>query len=284
MSESTSATTERILSTATRQTRRRVIGSGLLAIVGVVSGGVALRSVAGTVSAAWWTAGAVLVVGGLWAYTYVHAAENAHTSEWGDGERVSYETLGAPTAVTLTRGVLVAGIAGLAGIAALGAASDWVAWVAALAYGVAVVLDVLDGFLARRLNRVTELGGRLDTAVDAFGLLVAPLTAVVLGELPWWYLSVGVARYLFVAGLWWRGRTGRPTFDLPPRTSRRVLAGLQMTVVPIALAPGVADEWMPLVAALAAMGLLLGFGRDWLYVSGRIDAETATPRTAPTKD
>ncbi|KAB1194642.1 CDP-alcohol phosphatidyltransferase family protein [Haloferax sp. MBLA0076] len=284
MSENSPTTTERTLSTATRQTRRRVLGSGLFAIVGVVSVGAALRSVAGAVSAARWTTGAVLVVGGLWAYTYAHAAENVHTSEWRGNERVSYETLGAPTVVTLARGVLVAGIGGLAGVAALGPAPDWVPWVAALAYGVAVVLDVLDGFLARRLNRVTELGGRLDTAVDAFGLLVAPLTAVVLGELPWWYLSVGAARYLFVAGLWWRTRTGRPTFDLPPRTSRRVLAGLQMAVVPIALAPGVADRWMPLVAGLAASGLLLGFGRDWLYVSGRIDVETPAPRTPPTKD
>lgn len=86
----------------------------------------------------------------------------------------------------------------------------------------------------------------------------------------WWYLSVGAARYVFVAGLWWRERTDKPTFDLPPRTSRRVLAGLQMAVVPVALAPGVFDSWMPLVTGVAAGGLLLGFGRDWLYVSGRL--------------
>ncbi|WP_191965462.1 MULTISPECIES: CDP-alcohol phosphatidyltransferase family protein [Haloferax] len=249
--------------------------------------GLALTSSVSLVSATTWTAVAMFAVVGLWGYTYVYAPENvaSRTAEQSDTDdpRV-YDTLGLPTSVTLVRGTLVAGIAGVAGMVVFGPATEWMAWVAAIAYGLAAALDSVDGFLARRLGRVTDLGGRLDTTVDAFGLLAAPLAGVVLGQLPWWYLSVGAARYVFVAGLWWRERTGRPTFDLPPRPSRRVLAGLQMAVVPVALAPGVADAWIPFVAGVAASGLLLGFGRDWLYVSGRIEPQARVRATTPTKD
>ncbi|WP_058828866.1 CDP-alcohol phosphatidyltransferase family protein [Haloferax sp. Q22] len=224
-------------------------------------------------AAATWAAGTLLVVVGLCAYAYANADENVAP----EGGRASgstepghpYDGLGVPTAVTLVRGFLVAGVAGIAGVALYGPLSPSWAWGAAVGYGVAAALDALDGALARRLDRVSRLGGRLDTAVDAFGLLVAPLAGVLLGELAWWYLSVGVARYVFLAGIGLRERADRPTFDLPPRASRRVLAGIQMAVVPLALAPGVFDPWMPLVTGVAAAALLLGFARDWGYVSGR---------------
>ncbi|GGC59586.1 CDP-alcohol phosphatidyltransferase family protein [Haloferax sulfurifontis] len=229
-------------------------------------------------AAATWAAGTLFVVVGLCAYTYANANENVaprggETAESAAEQARAYDGLGVPTAVTLTRGFLVAGVAGVAGVALHGPLSPPWAWAAAVGYGVAAALDALDGALARRLDRVSRLGARLDTAVDAFGLLVAPLAGVLLGELAWWYLSVGAARYVFLLGLRLRQRAGRATFDLPPRASRRVLAGVQMGVVPLALAPGVFDPSMPLVTGVAAAALLVGFARDWGYVSGRFGSE-----------
>ncbi|ELZ91432.1 putative CDP-diacylglycerol--glycerol-3-phosphate 3-phosphatidyl-transferase [Haloferax mucosum ATCC BAA-1512] len=272
-------------SEGTRHTRRRVLATGVVAAAVVVATGEILVADVLAVTAAW-TVPTVLVVAGLWWYTYANAAENSSGDTAGSGESDggetarAYATLGLPTGVTLFRGTVIAGVAGVAAVAAVGGYSPVWAWAAAVGYGVAAALDAVDGFLARRLDRVTRLGGRLDTAVDAFGLLAAPLAGVVLGELAWWYLSVGAARYVFVAGKWWRDRTDKPTFDLPPRASRRVLAGLQMAVVPLALAPGVFDAWMPLVTGVAAGGLLLGFGRDWLYVSGRLRSAATRPQTS----
>ncbi|WP_411968310.1 CDP-alcohol phosphatidyltransferase family protein [Haloferax sp. YSSS75] len=273
---------DRPTSTATDRTRRRLLASGAVAITGVVSVGwvLATTSALSVPLVATWTATTTLVALGLWTYTSVYAAENV-----ADGESEhAYETVGLPTGVTLLRGTVAAGISGIAVVAMVGTPTVWLAWVAAVAYGLVGALDSVDGFLARRFDRTTRLGGRLDTAVDAFALLVAPLAGVALGELPWWYLSVGVARYAFVAGLWWRTQTGRPTFDLPPRPSRRVLAGLQMAVVPLALAPAIADAWMPLVVGVAAGGLLVGFCRDWLYVSGRLESGGRRRANAPTRD
>ena len=269
-------------SAATDRTRRRLVASGAVVLAGTASVGWALATTSGlsVPLAVTWTATTLLAVLGLWTYTFVYAAENVAE---GDAEH-AYETVGLPTGVTLLRGTVAAGIAGVAVVALVGTPTARLAWAAAVGYGLVAALDSVDGFLARRFDRTTRLGGRLDTAVDAFGLLVAPLAGVVLGELPWWYLSVGVARYAFVAGLWWRNRTGRPTFALPPRPSRRVLAGLQMAVVPVALTPAVADEWMPFVVGVAAGGLLVGFGRDWLYVSGRLESGVSDRPNATTRD
>jgi CDP-diacylglycerol--glycerol-3-phosphate 3-phosphatidyltransferase len=180
--------------------------------------------------------------------------------------------LGVATHVTLGRGVLLAWVAGFLlvtwteGIA-------WLAWLPALLYGAAAALDAVDGAVARRHDNATVLGARLDMAFDAFGLLVAPVVAVAAGQLPWWYLSVSLARYVFVAGLRLREHRGLPVADLPPRASRRVLAGLQMAFVAVALTPVVSPALGRVGAGLFGGAVLAGFVRDWLYVSGRLVEE-----------
>ncbi len=62
--------------------------------------------------------------------------------------------------------------------------------------------DWLDGYLARRLNQVTELGKFLDPLVDKF-LVLAPLLALIeLGQVPAWGVFLVLARELAIAG--WR--------------------------------------------------------------------------------
>lgn len=191
--------------------------------------------------------------------------------------RVEYEAnphavdarFGVPNLVTLVRGVLLAWVAGFLLVGWTGTES-WIVWFPALLYATAATLDAVDGALARRLDQTTDLGAQLDMAFDAFGLLVAPLVAVVAGQLPWWYLSVSVARYVFVAGIWLRTHRGLSVAELPPRASRRVLAGVQMAFVAVALTPTLSAVHGRIGAALFGGALLAGFVRDWLYVSGRI--------------
>ncbi|MFW6002945.1 MAG: CDP-alcohol phosphatidyltransferase family protein, partial [Halanaeroarchaeum sp.] len=114
------------------------------------------------------------------------------------------------------------------------------------------------------------LGGKLDLAFDSLGFVVAPVVAVVWGRLPVWYLSLSVARYLFLAGEAWRRRRGRPVFDLPESRLRRPLAGFQMAFVTVALAPLVPAETLHTLAVIALPPSLLVFLRDYLVVSGRV--------------
>lgn len=247
-----------------RRTRTVVVVSVGLTVVAAAS----VRTYAGDAAAVRWVTGALV---GLSAVCWLLVA-NRRKNRSPSGHVVG-STLGPANAVTVGRGVLSAWVFGFALL------SEWssgsVAWVPALCYGVAVVSDALDGAVARALNCETRLGERLDVEYDAFGLLAAASAGVAAGVVPWPYLAVGVARYAFVAGCAVRRRRGLPVFDLPPRRSRRVLAGLQMAYVVVALAPPTPRSVAVAGAALCGLPLLLGFARDWFFVTGRgTDART----------
>ena len=59
----------------------------------------------------------------------------------------------------------------------------------------ALVLDAVDGRVARRTGTVTEFGGRFDGEVDAFLILVLSVAAA--PTVGWWVLAAGVVRYAF---------------------------------------------------------------------------------------
>jgi CDP-diacylglycerol--glycerol-3-phosphate 3-phosphatidyltransferase len=183
-----------------------------------------------------------------------------------DGERL-LPSFGPGTLLTFARGVL---IAFLAGFLLLPQPTESLVWLPAALYGTAVLADYLDGVLARLTDHVTTLGARLDTEFDALGILIAPLLAVLYGQLPVWYLSVSAARYLFVFGTWLRRQRGLPVSDLPPRKSRRLLAGVQMAFLAVVLSPVVSPPVTTIVAVFVAAPFVAGFLRDWLYSSGRL--------------
>lgn len=126
---------------------------------------------------------------------------------------------------------------------------------------IALALDGVDGWLARRTHSETELGGQFDMEVDAFLLLV--LSVYVAPVLGWWVLTIGLLRYAFVVAAWflpWMGAT------LPPRYWRKVttaVAGIALT----AAASGVLPVWASTAIVLIALALLLeSFGRDVLWL------------------
>jgi CDP-diacylglycerol--glycerol-3-phosphate 3-phosphatidyltransferase len=131
--------------------------------------------------------------------------------------------------------------------------------------------DGLDGYLARLTHQATKLGETLDMEFDALGLLIATLLAVQYHQLPWWYLFLGLARYLFILGIWWRTRQGQPVYDLPPSAARRIIAGFQMGFTAAILWPIVWPPGTILAGVVFAIPFVASFTRDWLIVSGRID-------------
>ena len=75
-------------------------------------------------------------------------------------------------------------------------------WIVVSIFLVAAGTDWVDGYLARRLNQVTDLGKFLDPLVDKL-LVLAPLLALVeLGMVPAWGVFLILARELTIAG--WR--------------------------------------------------------------------------------
>jgi CDP-diacylglycerol---glycerol-3-phosphate 3-phosphatidyltransferase len=67
---------------------------------------------------------------------------------------------------------------------------------------IAALTDWLDGYLARKLNQITDLGKFLDPLVDKLLVLAPLLVLVELGKIPAWGVFVILARELAIAG--WR--------------------------------------------------------------------------------
>ncbi len=181
------------------------------------------------------------------------------------GETNLLPNLGSGNNMTLLRGVL---IALLLGFLFSPRPEGWLAWIPGLLYTLAVVADFLDGFLARASGQVTRLGELLDMRFDGFGVLVAALLVVQYQQAPPWYLLVGLARYLFLAGEWLLRRLGKPIFELPPSNSRRAMAGLQMGFIFIVLWPLFTPPGTYLAALAISAPFLVGFLRDGLIMSG----------------
>jgi CDP-diacylglycerol--glycerol-3-phosphate 3-phosphatidyltransferase len=179
-------------------------------------------------------------------------------------------TLGYGTWLTIIRGALIAVLAGylfqpwLVSKFSPGAYS----WTPGLLYIAAAVLDFFDGRVARASQHETRLGAFLDINFDALGLLIASLVAVWYGQLPVAYLSVGCAYYIYRTGIWLRKTLSKPVTEPGPWRGARIIAGVQMGFVGIALLPILRPPATTLTAYIVMIPLLIGFVRDWMIVCG----------------
>ncbi len=167
--------------------------------------------------------------------------------------------LGPADWVTLLRATLVCGVAALVADAFDRAAP--VPTLVLLAV-VALVLDAVDGRVARRTRTASRFGARFDMEVDAFLILI--LSVYVSRSVGPWVLAIGVARYAFVVAgglLPWLCGT------MPPRYWAKVVAatqGIVLTVAVTELLPHPVTD----AALLGALVLLAeSFGRQvwWLW-------------------
>jgi phosphatidylglycerophosphate synthase len=155
------------------------------------------------------------------------------------------EHWGPASWVTLVRATLALIVAGL-----VLDASAPVALLVAVA-SVALALDLVDGWIARRTRTATAFGARFDGEVDAF--LILALSVYVAPDYGAWVLLIGAARYLFLIGEWLLPWMRAP---LPPRRWRKLVAAAQGVVLTVAASGVLAHR--PTQALLgAALALLV---------------------------
>ena len=162
--------------------------------------------------------------------------------------------------VTLARATLAVGVAAL--VADAFGQRPPVTLLVSLA-AVALALDAVDGWVARRTRTTGILGARFDGEVDAFLILV--LSVYVARSVGAWVLAIGAARYLFLAAGWPLPWMRAP---LPPRYWRKLVAATQGVVLTIVVA-GVLPQALASGALIVALVLLAeSFGRDVWWLRG----------------
>ena len=173
--------------------------------------------------------------------------------------RVGLPGPGPADLVTLTRGVLACAVAALTAEGLLGQAVTGPLVPIAV---VALLLDGVDGWVARRTLTSSEFGARLDGEVDAFLILV--LSVHVAPSAGAWVLVAGLLRYGFaVAGWllpWMRAQ-------LTYRYWRKVVTAT-LGIVLTAAAADVLPRGLTLAVLLLGLALVVeSFGRDvwWLW-------------------
>jgi phosphatidylglycerophosphate synthase len=175
--------------------------------------------------------------------------------------------MGAGNHVTIVRGALVALLAGLLGEHG----SPAIAAAAVIIASSELVLDGLDGRLARRSGMASGFGARFDMETDAVFVAVLALLVWQFGKAGAWVLLSGLMRYLFAAVVAIVPRLQRPV----PSTFRgKTIAVLQMIALVVALAPFVGPAISAPVAAVGLLALGLSFSLDvaWLLRQPVFDA------------
>ncbi|MFB9466561.1 CDP-alcohol phosphatidyltransferase family protein [Streptomyces cinereospinus] len=223
----------------------------LLALLGSVTG----------LGPAGWLAGLAFAVAG-WA-TLSRALRRSGLRPFGPANRV-----------TLGRATLAGGVTAL--VADSFAGSPPVAPLVGLT-AVALVLDGVDGRVARRTGTSSAFGARFDMEVDAFLILV--LSVYVSMELGPWVLLIGGMRYAFVAAARFLPWLDAP---LPPSTARKAVAAVQGVFLLVAGAGLMPWEANAVVVGLALGSLVWSFGRDvrWLWRTSRVGRVVRVRRAA----
>jgi phosphatidylglycerophosphate synthase len=175
------------------------------------------------------------------------------------GANHPYPRFGPANVVTTLRAMLAALGAGLIGYPA----SSVVLWSVIALTTAMVLLDGLDGRLARHTGMTSAYGARFDMETDAAFILVLSMLVWQTGKAGVWVLMCGLMRYAFVAAGWLM-----PWMAAPLRATQRgrIVAVLQLVGLGVALAPVVPVHVSAVVAALTLAALTWSFAIDiaWL--------------------
>jgi CDP-diacylglycerol--glycerol-3-phosphate 3-phosphatidyltransferase len=188
----------------------------------------------------------------------------------------SFPSLGPANLVTMLRALL---ISFLGGLLVPGALDGHAAWLPAFWYTLSLVIDYFDGLLARVTGQKTKVGATLEHEIDSLGVLLVSGLLIRYGRLSAWFLLVGLARYLFLFGIWVRRRSKRVVVALQHSYTGRIVAGFQMGFMSAALWPIIPVPLLRAASLIFAVPFLGSFLRDWLAVCGLVSVVSPAYRS-----
>lgn len=173
----------------------------------------------------------------------------------------AHRDFGWANRATLLRGTLVIVLVALAPFAGDLTGSLWLyGWMALLA----LILDGVDGKVARVTGSQSAFGARFDMELDALFILGLCVAVLALDKAGAWVLALGLVRYGFVAASYFLDWLNDP---LPESFRRKTICVWQIVTLLVAVLPPVNALFASLTLATALVLLVWSFGVDirWLY-------------------
>jgi phosphatidylglycerophosphate synthase len=144
-----------------------------------------------------------------------------------------------------------------------GADNTLLVWSVVIAALMVLVMDGLDGYLARLFGQESAFGARFDMEVDALLVLILSVAAFTLDKAGWWVISAGSLRYLFVIA---QRIVPRLRGELRPSFRRKAICVVQICVLCLVLIPAVDVSLTSPLAAVALLLLSYSFAADTLVL------------------
>ena len=140
-----------------------------------------------------------------------------------------------------------------------------------------LLLDGVDGWIARRLGLASRFGARFDMEVDALSILVFTFLLLRANQAGVWVLAIGLARYIFVGVGWlWPVLAREPPHSL----RRKTICVAVVAALLAALLPSTGPAPAGMICAAALVLLIYSFAVDcvWLLTHWR-PTPPALPQT-----
>jgi phosphatidylglycerophosphate synthase len=164
-------------------------------------------------------------------------------------------TFGMADVVTLARGLGVCFLAGIALQALIGRLERHGLFAMIIMGTLCLLLDGVDGRVARARREASAFGARFDVETDAAMLVVLSVAVAAIGIAGWWVLAIPAMRYGYLAASLVVPALRTP---LPYRFSGKVIALAQAVALLAALAYGLTrgQHWVATAFLLAAFSSL----------------------------
>ncbi|WP_105440084.1 CDP-alcohol phosphatidyltransferase family protein [Neorhizobium sp. T25_13] len=136
-------------------------------------------------------------------------------------------------------------------------------WMLGFVVAFALVLDGVDGFVARQAGTSSRFGARFDMEIDALLILFLSLAAVWLGKAGLWVLLIGLMRYAYVGA-----QAVFPALrgELRHSMRRKAICVVQGVALCLMLFPVVTSPVSTLLAAAALASLTYSFAVDVIFL------------------
>ncbi|WP_299489466.1 CDP-diacylglycerol--glycerol-3-phosphate 3-phosphatidyltransferase [Acaryochloris sp. IP29b_bin.137] len=144
--------------------------------------------------------------------------------------------------------------------------SPSVRWICLAIFLVAASTDWLDGYLARKLDQVTDLGKFLDPLVDKL-LILGPLIALVeLHQIPAWSVVIVLTRELAIAG--WRVQQAQVS---GANGWGKIKTVVQVIALALLIAP-LSGVWTTVALGIYALSIFLTIASGVVYLLPQVSA------------